>query len=212
MLAAMKHHLSTLSFAVSQVKHSFVYTGPGTATIHPELLPSVIVVLQEKYQVQEQQATSAQASLVSLQTADLKAKHDSSIAAQAAAEQQLTHSASELRALQTEHAIQQAELASVSAERDRLTQAGASHAAELSQMQRGLSTCQVQLENSKELHRQSQEKLTAHEAGLTQLQQQYYQTGRQLLNIPTPFCLCLPSSAPSLLLTFSSCRSHHVLA
>lgn len=152
------------------------------------LLTSVIVVLQEKYQVQEQQAASVQASLVLLQTAnsDLKAKHDSSVAAQAAAEQRLTHSTSELRALQTEHATQQAELASVSAERDRMTQAGVSHAAELSQMQRGLSTCQVQLENSKELQRQSQEKLTAHEAGLTQLQQQYYQTGRQLSERPTP--------------------------
>ena len=68
------------------------------------------------------------------------------------------------------------------AERDRITQAGAAHAAELSQMQRELSTSQVQLENSKELHRQVQEKLTAHEAGLTHLQQLHYQTGKQHLN------------------------------
>ena len=150
---------------------------------HPERHASVADVLQERYQVQEQQATSAQANLVTLQAAysDLKAKHDSSVAAQAAAEQRLTYSASDLKALQTEHATHQAMLAAVSAERDRMTQAGAAHVAELSQMQRELSTSQVQLENSKELHRQVQEKLTAHEAGLTQLQQLHYQTGKQHL-------------------------------
>ena len=131
--------------------------------------------------MQEQQATSAQANLVTLQAAysDLKAKHNSSVAAQAAAEQRLSYSASELKALQTEHATHQAEFAAVSADRNRMTQAQVAHAAELSQMQRELSTSQVQLENSKELHRQVQEKLTAHEAGLTQLQQQHYQTGKQ---------------------------------
>ena len=148
---------------------------------HPELVASGVVVLQEQHQVQEQEATSAQANLVTLQAtySDLQAKHDSSIAAQAAAEQRLSYSASELKALQTEHATHQAELAAVSAERDRMTQAGAAHAAELSRMQRELSTSQVQLDNSKELHRQVQEKLTAHEAGLAQLQQQHYQTGNQ---------------------------------
>ena len=107
----------------------------------------------------------------------LKAQHDSALAAQAAGEQRLTASSSELKALQTEHATRQAELSSVSAERDRLTQAGVAHATEVSQMQRELSTSQVQLDNSKEQHRQVLEKLTAHEAGLTQLQQQYFQTG-----------------------------------
>ena len=66
----------------------------------------------------------------------------------------------------------------MTAERDRLTQAGVTHANELIQMQRDLSTTQVQLENSKELHRQVQEKLTGHEAGLSQLQQQHFQTGQ----------------------------------
>ena len=157
----------------------------------PALPASVVVVLQERYQVQEQQAISAQANLDTLQAAysDLKAKHDSSVAAQAAAEQRLTYSASELKALQTEHATRQAELAAVSSERDRMTQAGAAHAAELSQMQRDLSTSQVQLENSKELHRQVQEKLTAHEAGLTQLQQQHYQTGKQHFEQTNIFCV-----------------------
>ena len=101
------------------------------------------------------------------------------MAAQAAAEQRLSYSTSELRALQTEHAVRQAELGSVTGERDRLTQAAVAHAAELTQMQRELSASQVQLENSKELHRQLQEKLTAHEAGLTQLQQQHYQAGER---------------------------------
>jgi len=143
------------------------------------LLTTVIDLLQEKYQVQEQQATSAQSNLASLQSAysTLKAQHDSALAAQAAAEQRLAASSSELTALQTRHATQQAELSSISAERDRLTQAGTIHTAELSQMQRDLSTSQVQLDNSREQHKQVQEKLTAHEAGLTQLQQQHYQTG-----------------------------------
>lgn len=188
MLAAMKHHLSAIYCLKSSTLHKGKFCFQAQQLKRLALLISVYVVLQEKYQVQEQQATSVQASLVLLQTAnsDMKAKHDSSVAAQAAAEQRLTHSASELRALQTEHATQQAQLSSVSAERDRMTQAGASHAAELSQVQRELSTCQVQLENSKELQRQSQEKLTAHEAGLTQLQQQYYHTGTQLYNRPAP--------------------------
>ena len=141
--------------------------------------------------MQEQQASSAQANLASLQTAysALKVQHDSSVFAQAAAEQRLTYSTSELHAVQTELTTRQAELASVSAERDRLTQAGVTHAAQLSQMQRELSTSQVQLENSKELHRQVQDKLTAHEAGLTQLQQQHYQAGKPLIHIQHFLCI-----------------------
>ena len=133
--------------------------------------------------MQEQQATSAQTSLASLQSSysALKAQHDSALTAQSAAEQKLGYSSSELRALQTEHATRQAELISVTAERDRLTQAGVAHANELTQMQRDLSTSQVQLENSKELHRQAQEKLSGHEAGLSQLQQQHFQTGAAML-------------------------------
>jgi chromosome segregation ATPase len=168
------------------MQHSFCFQSDyhqQTAQQHKlgitQLLTTVIDLWQEKYQAQEQQATSAQNNLTSLQSAYsvVKAQNDSALAAQAAAEQRLAASSSELNALQTRHATQQAELSSVSAERDRLTQAGTTRAAELSQTQRDLSTSQVQLENSREQHKQVQEKLTAHEAGLTQLQQQHYQTG-----------------------------------
>ena len=161
------------------MQHSFCFQSDyhqQTAQQHKlgitQLLTTVIDLWQEKYQAQEQQATSAQNNLTSLQSAYsvVKAQNDTALAAQAAAEQRLAASSSELNALQTRHATQQAE-------RDRLTQAGTTRAAELSQTQRDLSTSQVQLENSREQHKQVQEKLTAHEAGLTQLQQQHYQTG-----------------------------------